>query len=84
MEHHPTPLTDAWRERLRRALREHGRRADLARALASGPDKVRTKQVQIARVLNQGVIPDAEFVLAVERWLARPIPSLRKDKSSTK
>ncbi len=65
-----TPRTDAWRIRLSDALSGRGRRAELARWLSGGdPTKFESRRVQIATVLSQGVVPDAEFVLAVEEWL---------------
>lgn len=72
MKLNPTPYTDAWKERLRAALAERGRKAELARFLA-GDDSTRhkTRMVQIFKVLNQGAMPESEFVLAVEDWLAQ-------------
>jgi hypothetical protein len=68
----PTPYTDAWKERLRAALCERGRQADLARFLAGGDEsRYKTRMVQIAKVLNQGAMPESEFVLAVEDWLTK-------------
>jgi len=68
----PTPYTDAWKGRVRSALRQRGRQAELARFLAGGDEsRYKTRMVQIAKVLNQGAMPESEFVLAVEDWLAR-------------
>jgi hypothetical protein len=68
----PTPYTDAWKERVRATLGERGRQAELARFLAGGDEtRVKTRMVQIAKVLNQGAMPESEFVLAVEDWLAK-------------
>jgi hypothetical protein len=67
---HSTPRTDAWRESLRVELDELGMRADLARHLCEGDEsQFEAKQVQVARVLNQGMVPSAEFVLSALEWL---------------
>ena len=71
MNLNPTPYTDAWKQRLRAALAERGRKAELARFLAGNdPARHKTRMVQISKVLNQGAMPESEFVLAVEDWLA--------------
>lgn len=75
-----TPYTDAWKERVREALAARGKRAELARFLAGGdPSRQKTRMVQIAKVLNQGAMPESEFVLAVEAWLAKPVKKSRTD-----
>ncbi len=67
-----TPLTDAWRKTVAGLLSERGRKADLARHLSAGdPTKIRARTVQIAKVFNQGVTPEAEFLLSVEQWVAQ-------------
>ena len=79
-----TPLSDGWRERTKTALQPRGRRAALSRWLAASyGGGAQTWAVQLARVLNQGVRIDLELALAVEGWLAA-LPSLRKDKASTR
>ncbi|MEA3207332.1 MAG: hypothetical protein QOE70_389 [Chthoniobacter sp.] len=64
-----TPHTDAWREQLAAALAAPGRKADLARFLTDDEHKLASRRTQIARVLNQGMTPEAEFVLATLRWM---------------
>lgn len=65
-----TPRTDLWREKLRTALAERGAKAALARLLCDGDEtRLATRKVQIAKVLNQGAVPEAEFVLAAEEWM---------------
>jgi hypothetical protein len=63
-----TPFTDDWKAtKLAPALQPDGRKADLARAL--GGDFA-FRKVQISKILNTNRVPDAEFVLAFEAWLA--------------
>ena len=64
------PLTAAWREKVRRRLNERGDRNELAAYLAKQMGgTVESRRVQLARVLNNGVQPRAEFLLTISAWL---------------
>lgn len=80
-----TPRLDAWMEQLRPHLAPRGAKSELARFLAEGdPDKVAGWNVTIQKILNRATIAGGEFVLAAQDWMQAKIPSLRKDKSTTK
>ncbi|MGB8170966.1 MAG: hypothetical protein WCF18_25915 [Chthoniobacteraceae bacterium] len=64
-----TPRTDAWRVKLAAALSERGAKAELARFLCRDGNSMESRVVQIARVLNQGMTPEPEFVLATIEWM---------------
>ena len=63
-----TPLTDAWREELRRELDGYGRKADLARHLHEHYGKTeRSWQSYLQHVLA-GQTPSSEIYLAIQQW----------------
>jgi hypothetical protein len=64
-----TPRTDQWRARLAAALTVRGRKAELARYLCRDGNSFESRVIQLARVLNQGMTPDPEFVLATIEWM---------------
>src|SRR6266478_9173118 len=64
-----TPRTDAWKARLSAAVAGRGIKAELARYLCEGEHQLASRKVQIAKVLNQGAMPEPEFVLATLEWM---------------
>lgn len=64
-----TPRLDAYLERLLRDLEPRGARADLARFLADGDEKLAPiTQTQIARWYSGRALPSAESLLGIEEW----------------
>ncbi len=74
-----TPRTDAWKARLSAAVAGRGIKAELARYLCEGEHQLASRKVQIAKVLNQGAMPEPEFVLATLEWMDVEQRTLLKD-----
>jgi hypothetical protein len=59
-----------WRAKRKPLLRKRGAKIELAEWLHKRLGwTARSREVQISRILNQGAVPPAAWVLAVEEWI---------------
>lgn len=66
-----TPLLDAWRDSLRRALDGRGLKTELAAHMAKHRDQpLHTWRVNIGKILREERSPGAEDLLAITAWMA--------------
>ena len=67
-----TPHFDSWRNELERALSDRGSKTRLALYLAHNDlAKLNSYKVAISKTLATKIIPDGEFVLAINAWLKK-------------
>ena len=68
----PTPCFDKWLVGVERDLATRGRKAELARYLATRYGRPpRSWEATLAQILGRILLPNAEIVLAIDGWLSR-------------
>jgi hypothetical protein len=74
-----TPFFDRWIETTERRLARRGAKAKLARYLSEKYGRpARSWESNIAQIIKRDLLPNAEILLAIDRWIARQTLSKRK------
>lgn len=65
-----TPRYNAWKEELRAAVSKRGAKTELARFMAAERKQpVQSWQIRISKLLNTGLMPNGEDLLAITAWM---------------